>query len=206
MPIPTPYFHYPGSFNCDENPHEPRCYSTDYTGNPTGPYVLTPYQTSLNTSESHAQAPIESTFPTSPYAMSSTYKYPHSHPLDPMYYASMYETQYNNSLSSYPSMEETQSSSSSPYALSAYEYSHNSHNPRTMYYYASVEEALSSSSSYEDDETKETQSSSLSPYNFEPPTFNNHFSSHNNNQSFSIPSTPQLGSSSTLLDFFGLLS
>jgi hypothetical protein len=156
----------------------------------------------LNRSESHAQAPIESTFSTSPYAMSSTYEYPHSHPLDPMYYASMYETQYN-SLSSYPSMEETQSSSSSPYALSAYEYSHNSHNPRTMYY-ASVEEALSSSSSYED-ETKETQSSSLSPYNFEP-TFNNHFSSHNNHQSFSILSTQQLGSSSTLLDFFGLLS
>jgi hypothetical protein len=110
----------------------------------------------------------------------------------------MYETQYN----SYPSMEETQSSSSSPYALLAYEYSHNSHNPPTMYY-ASVEEALSSSSSYED-ETKETQSSSLSPYNSEP-TFNNHFSSHNNHQSFSIPSTPQLGSPSTLLDFFGLL-
>jgi hypothetical protein len=156
----------------------------------------------LNRSESHAQAPIESTFSTSPYAMSSTYKYPHSHPLDPMYYASMYETQYNP-LSSYASMEETQSSSSSPYALSAYEYSHNSHNPRTMYY-ASVEEALSSSSPYAD-ETEETQSSSSSPYNFEP-TSNNHFSSHTNHQSFSIPSTPQLGSSSTLLDFFGLLS
>jgi hypothetical protein len=156
----------------------------------------------LNESESHAQAPIESTFSTSPYAMSSAYKYPHFHPLDPMYYPSMYETQYN-SLSSYASMEETQSNFSSPYALSAYEYSHNSHNPHTMYY-ASVEEALSSSSSYAD-EREETQSSSLFPYNFEP-TFNNHFSGHNNHQSSSISSTPQLGSSSTLLDFFGLLS
>jgi hypothetical protein len=72
--------------------------------------------------------------------MPSTYKYPHSHPSDPIYYASMYETQYN-SLSSYASMEETQSSSSSPYPLSPYEYSHNSHNPRTMYY-AYAEEAL----------------------------------------------------------------
>jgi hypothetical protein len=69
-------------------------------------------------------------------------------------------------------------------------------------YYASLEEALSSSSSYAD-EIEETQSSSLSPYNFEP-TFNNHFSSNNDHQSFSIASTPQLGSSSTLLDFFGL--
>jgi hypothetical protein len=134
--------------------------------------------------------------------MSSTYKYPHSHPLDPMYYASMYETQYN-SLSFYASIKEIQSSSSSPYALSTYEYSHNSHNPRTMYY-AFAEEALSSFSSYAN-EIEETQSSSLFPYTFEP-TFNNHFSSHNNHQSFSIPSTPQLGNSSTLLDFFGLLS
>ncbi|CAK9197951.1 unnamed protein product [Sphagnum troendelagicum] len=196
MRTPIPYLCYPGSFYFDENPYEPRY----YTSNPTGPYVLTELQTSLNRSESHAQAPIESTFSTSPYAMSSTYKYPHSHPLDPMYYASMYETQYN-SLSSYASMEETQSSSSSPYPLSMYEYSHNSHNPRTMYY-ASLEEALSSSSSYAD-EIEETQSSSLSPYNFEP-TFNNHFSSNNDHQSFSIASTPQLGSSSTLLDFFGL--
>jgi hypothetical protein len=99
-------------------------------------------------------------------------------------------------------MEETQSSSSSPYALFAYEYSHNSYNPCTMYY-AYVEEALSSSSPYAD-EREETQSSSLSPYNFEP-TFNNHFSSNNDHQSFSIPSTPQLGSSSTLFNFFGLL-
>jgi hypothetical protein len=52
---------------------------------------------------------------------------------------------------------------------------------------------------------KRKQSSSLSPYNVES-TFNNHFSSHNNQQSFSIPSTPQLGSSSTLLDVFRLLS
>jgi hypothetical protein len=96
---------------------------------------MTELQTSLNRSESHAQAPIESTFSTSPYAMSSTYKYPHSHPSDPMYYASMYETQYNSE-----------------------------------------------------------------------PTFNNHFSGNNNHQSFSISSTPQLGSSSTLFDFFGLLS
>jgi hypothetical protein len=202
VPIPTPYFYYPSSFYFDENPYEPKYYSTNYISNPTDPYVLTQLQTSSNRSESHAQAPIESTFSTSPYVMSSTYKYPHSHPLDPMYYASMYETHYN-SLSSYASMEETQSSSSSPYPLSAYEYSHNSHNPRNMYY-ASMEEALSSSSSYAY-ETEETQSSSLSPYNFEP-TFNNHFPSNNNHQSFSIPSTPQLGSSSTLFDFFGLLS
>jgi hypothetical protein len=202
VPIPTPYFYYPCSFYFDKNPYEPRYYSTNYTSNPTDPYVLTHLQTSLNRFESHAQAPIESTFSTSPYTMSSMYKYPHSHPLDPMYYASMYETQYN-SLSSYASMEETQSSSSSPYPLFAYEYSHNSHNPHTMYY-AYVEEALFSFSSYPH-ETEETQSSSLSPFNFEP-TFNNHFSSNNNHQSFSILSTPQLGSSSTLLDFFGLLS
>jgi hypothetical protein len=193
MPIPIPYFYYPGPFYFDENPYEPRYYFDDnpyesryYASNPTGPYVMTELQTSLNRSESHAQAPIESTFSTSPYAMSSTYKYPHSHPLDSMYYASMYETQ---------------SSSSSPDPLSTYEYSHNSHNPRTMYY-ASVEEAPFSSSSYAD-ETKEIRSSSLSPYNFEP-TFNNHFSSNNSHQSFSIPPTPQLGSSSTLFDFFGL--